>query len=133
MENKIKLNFLHVCDYASFGEGGKLNILGIFENITPKSTPYVHPQMFIVSNISFTRSEDIKEIVKIVSDSNVEVAKLEIPISIKIPTGKKIANIGFLGQFNGVKFEKFGKYKIQILINDEFLDEQEIDILNKPK
>jgi hypothetical protein len=47
-----KLNFAHICDYAFFGEAGKVNIIGIFKNITVLKLPAVHPQMFIVTNIT---------------------------------------------------------------------------------
>jgi hypothetical protein len=132
MENG-KLNFLHICDYASFSEGGKLNILGIFENINAPSIPYAHPQMFIVSNVSFKKSGNIKKVIKIVSDDNIEIAKLEFSVNVKIPADKKTANIGVAGQLNGTRFEKFGKYKIQVFINDKLIGENEISILNSSK
>jgi len=50
MEN-VKLNFAHICDYASFSEGGKLNISGIFKNVNSAEFPITLSQMFIVVNI----------------------------------------------------------------------------------
>ncbi len=128
MKNEIKVNFFHVCDYASFSEGGKLNILGIFENINPASFPYTHPQMFIVTNLTFKKSENVKGIIRILDEEDMEIARLELPVNIKIPSDKKVAHLGLLGQINNVKFEKKGKYKLQLLANDEMLEERIIDV-----
>lgn len=134
MKNEPKVNFIHICDFASFGEGGKLNIMGIFENISPNVVPYMHPQLFVVANISILKSGKFTQIIKIVSDDEkTEIAKLEFPSDVKIPADKKTAKIGILTQFNSVNFEKYGKYKIQILIDDELIKEEEINILNSKK
>ena len=124
MQN-FKLNFFHTCDFASFDQQGKLNVLGIFENIYTPAVPYSHPQMFIVSNISFSKSGKFKEVIKIISEDGLdEVAKLEFPINVKISNDEENMSIGVFGQLNGVKFGKNSKYKVQILIDENLIEEK---------
>ena len=135
MENKdFKLNFLHVCDYASFSEGGKLNILGIFENINASKIPYTHPQMFVVLNILIKKKGNYKKIIiRFIQNANeAEIAGVEIPMNIKMSSAKKEFKIGSVGQLNSVKFEEYGKYKIQIFIDEYLIGEKEI-IISKIK
>lgn len=128
----IKLNFLHICDYASFGMGGKLNILGIFESINTPIIPYNHPQMFIVSNISIEKSKKASgyknKIVKLIYEDGTEISRMEFSLNVKIPKDKERFVIGSIEQLNGIKFEKYGKYKIQIFVDEYLVGEKEITV-----
>lgn len=125
-----KLNYVHVCDYASFSDNGKINILGIFESIMAKKLPAIHPQMFIVSNISIGDNGNHEKVIKILSQDNIEISKLNFQLNnIKIPTGKKYLEFGVMGQMNGVKFDNYGTYKIQVLINGVIIGEKELNIV----
>ena len=66
----VKLNFAHICDYASFGDG-KLNILGIFKSINTKKLPAIHPQLAIVTNISIDKGVEYEEIIKLIFFGNI--------------------------------------------------------------
>lgn len=126
----FKLNFLHVCDYASFSEGGKLNILGIFENINASKIPYIHPQMFVVLNILIKKAGNYKKIVtRFVQDNNkTEIARTEFPMNIKMPPAKGEFRIGSVGQLNSVKFKEYGGYKIQIFVDEYLIGEKKITV-----
>src|SRR3989338_4809853 len=133
MKDDIVINFFHICDYASFAERGKLNILGIFENINPKTIPYTHPQMYVVCSIFLKKSGNFKETIKIIDENNTEISKLEFPVEIKIPDDKKKATLGVFTQFNNVKFEKFGNYKVQVLLGSDIVAEQDLRVLENPQ
>ena len=128
-----KLNFIHVCDYASVGERGKLNILGTFENIFSKNAPFVHPQLYIVTNVSIEKPGNYKQLVKIIrTRDNQEIIKpLEFALSISQlpPTGE--AKIGVIGQLNSVKFEEFGDYTVQVFIDTEKIGEIKINLVQR--
>lgn len=120
----MKLNFGFVCDYASFGVGGKLNILGIFKKINGLSLPIIHPQLFIVANILIDQEGTYKEVIKLVrkEDDQEIITPLEFNLSApKQPEGKKI-ELGVVGQINNIKFEKSGEYEFKIFVNDELID-----------
>lgn len=120
----MKLNFGFVCDYASFGMGGKLNILGIFKNINGLDLPIIHPQLFIVVNVLIDKEGTYKEVIKLIrkEDNQEIITPLEFNLSAsKQPEGKKI-EWGVVGQINNIKFEKSGKYEFKIFVNDELVD-----------
>ena len=127
MDKKNKLNFLHICDYASFGEAGKLNILGIFENINSLKFPYQHPQFFVAANISIVEPGEHECVLRVNDPDKVEIGKFSLPkIKININKDQQNANIGIIGQFNGVNFSKPGDYNVQVLIDGEVVGERRI-------
>lgn len=124
----VKLNFAHICDYASFGEGGKLNILGIFKNINAVKFPVIHPQMFIIVNISVNTAGTYKEIIKLVKEEDgSEIIK---PFEFNLTTNEANSELGIFGQINNVKFEIEGKYKFKIYVNNNLIKEIPL-IINK--
>ena len=125
-----KLNFIHVCDYASLGEGGKLNVLGIFENIFSKNVPVTHPQLYIVVNVSVKKAGNYKLHIRIVRDKDSKeiIQQLEFPISINLPSLSGEAKVGVIGQINGIKFEEFGGYTAQVLIDANKVGETKINL-----
>ncbi|MCG2694816.1 hypothetical protein L6261_01910 [Candidatus Parcubacteria bacterium] len=127
--SKPKLNFLHICDYVSFSEG-KLNILGVFKNINANSLPMVHSQMFVVSNLTLEKGGKYKQSVKIINDKNKDEVFLK-DLNIEIPENKKKVEVGMITQLNDINFINYGKYKIQIFINDEMIGESEIEIIKR--
>ncbi len=120
----IKLNFLHLCDYASFGEGGKLNILGIFKNINIPKFPATHPQLFIVANVIITKPGNYKEIIKIIDDENNNIiTPLEFNLTFPLGRKEKQAELGVVAQVNNLRLSKEGNYRIQIYINEQLIGE----------
>jgi len=125
----IKLNFLHVCDYVSFDKSGKLNILGIFENIGVKKFPAVHPQMFIVTNIIVKKHGEFREVIKIIDDENNNIVD-PLEFNLKFPSSRqeKQVKFGAIAQLNNIKFEKAGVYKVQVWVNNSQLDESLLNV-----
>jgi hypothetical protein len=133
MEN-IKLNFLHVCDYASLSEGGKLNVLGIFENVFSDRENVVYPRLFIVSNVSFYKPGSYKQVIKIVDKrKNIDIIKpLEFPITINFDSKKENeSKFGVLGQVDGIRFDGYGDYLVEVFVDDEKKGETKINFSSK--
>ncbi|MCD6429409.1 hypothetical protein J7L09_01810 [bacterium] len=131
-KKEIELNFLHICDYASICEGGKLSIIGIFKNINVKKLPAIHPQMFIVTNISLRKHGEFEEVIKIVNDQNQEIRspmrfKLNFPSKIK----KKEAELGVIARVENLQFKKEGEYKVQVYINNDLIAEKTFNVLKR--
>ncbi len=118
---KVKLNFAHICDYASFGEGGKLNIVGIFKSINAVKFPVIHPQMFIVVNITVSTAGTYKEVIKLIKEDNeIEIMK---PLEFNVTANKGNSELGVFGQISGVKFDEEGMYKFKVYVNDSLIKE----------
>lgn len=129
MNNKTKLNFLHVCDYASIDQAGKLNILGIFENIYSLIFPYVHSQFFVVAGISVFKTGKYECVIKINDPDNIEVSKFVLQnIEKKITKEQPNSTFGVVAQFNATKFNKSGKYTIEVLMDEDSIFSKKITV-----
>jgi uncharacterized protein DUF6941 len=51
------VEYLHVCDYAFVGQGGKPGIIGIFDRISASAFPVAHPLMAIAIQLRGTAHE----------------------------------------------------------------------------
>ena len=131
----FKLNFLHVCDYASFDQMGKLNILGVFENVNSVKFPYQHPQFFVVANVLIFKSGEYECVIRVIDQDSIELGKFILPkVNMTLVKGQPEVKLGVVGQFNSIKFEKPGKYKIEIVIDGDIVDSKEISahqVINK--
>lgn len=124
-----KLNFSFICDYASFSENGKLNLLGIFKSITGTTLPITHPQLFIVTNILVEEIGSYKEVVKLVRvDDGQDVIKpMEFDFSANKLDDQGI-EFGVIGQINNIVFEKSGKYVFKIFLNQDLMGEIPLEV-----
>jgi hypothetical protein len=117
----MKLNFVHLCDYAFLGDNGKINLIGIFESFYPKSVPFSHSQFFIVTNATVNKSGTVKQLIKIVRnrDNTDIVAPLEFELTAGSVSESGETKVGVLGRLDGVTFEEEGNYTIQVFIDGE--------------
>ncbi len=114
-----KPNFVLLCDYAFFSEGGKLNIIGIFKEIFTKTLPLVHTEMFVVTNIFVDVEGHYKETIRLVDENGTNITKsLEFIFS-----PRKKTELGVVARFNNIKFKTAGNYKVQVYLNDEIAKE----------
>jgi len=119
--SNIKLNFIHICDYASLADGEKLNVMGIFKNIFGFQLPIIHLQMFIVSNITVSEIREYIQTLRLVNSSGVDIiSPIKLSSSVINENNK---DIGLLIQLNSVKFEKEGEYRFILDVNGEKVGE----------
>ena len=114
-----KLNFVHLCDNAFLSAEGKLNLIGIFKNISVVKFPASHPTMTVVVNITVDKEIALK--------IRLQKKKAKEPISTietkLTPPEKDNIEIGFIANFNNIKFEESGEYEVEILIDNKPLEE----------
>ncbi len=111
-----------LADYANIAEGGKLNVLGIFQAIYSLSFPAVHPQMQLIFMWEANRSEvGRKKNIEIQLCDSDGKKLIGIGANFVIPDGregKKISGNEII-TLNNVKFDKSGEYVFNILIDDD--------------
>jgi hypothetical protein len=111
---------LVVADYANMTENKKLNIMGIFNEITPPAYPYSHPSLFLIFKLRAELGEygtNRTFTIKFMDADGVEL--LSIPQDLQIPTivgGKRPEVNGVFG-INGLHFPKPGMYNFVILVD----------------
>lgn len=113
-----------LADFASVTKEGKLNILGIFDQVNPPSLPYVHPNMYlvIIYNASPAESGVTKDVNVVMMDADGnQMISLQQQVTVPPPShpGSRV-QINQLMALAGVKFNTSGDYQFSVLIdNDE--------------
>ena len=108
-----------LCDAAT-KNNTKVNVLGCFDHITPKTLPYRHEICAVVARVRFFKSEEGKHPVKIeMIAPNGELMKPKITgnVNVTIPEDRdsQISNIVlFLQRLN---FKEYGTYAVNLIID----------------
>lgn len=133
----FKLNFIHLCDEATFSQEGKLSLIGIFDILNVMNIPGNLVKAVLVCNFS-------------VLNPNLESINIDITISkegktepiVKIPTlnakkfekGKstpldtKETKMGITLQLTNIEFKSEGGYFINVMANGSLLGSYEFNV-----
>lgn len=134
----MKVNFAHICDYASISREGKLSAMGIFDNIGVRSVPATHPALYLAFQIEmqvaeFDRpfklevrlaTEDGQVMMRTQAEGRINASKAP-----KAGTPVRIPQIMALG---GLSLPKFGRYAFDIFINDDLKTSAAFDVIQGP-
>ncbi len=108
-----------ICDAAT-DSMGKLNILGAFDTIFVQSIPYFHPQCAVALKMRFRRIEQGQHhvIIHLVDeDGNLVLPPLDGNINVVVPQTELSAGVNVVLNMQGLKFERFGEYAINLAID----------------
>ena len=111
-----------LADYANVTREGKLNLLGLFEQINAPRLPWTHPHMQLVLSFEATPAEwdSSKKIeIKLLdADGN---SKLNLSSDLKIPRGQSGRNVSInsIIAINNLKFDVAGDYAFHVLIGED--------------
>ena len=119
----VEVNLAVLADYANVSQDGKLNIMGIFQEVNPPVLPFALPQMYLV--ISFEAGP-----AEFGSTKNVRIALLESDGSemlalegqTEVPRPPRPGSRAFMNQvigLNGITFQQPGDYAFSILVGGE--------------
>jgi hypothetical protein len=119
----VDVSLAVLADYANVSQDGKLNIMGMFEEVNPPFLPFPVPQMYLVVSFvagpaEFNSTKNIR-IALLDNDGN-EMLALEGQVPVQRPArpGRR-AFINQVVGLNGVRFERSGDYEFAILIGGE--------------
>ena len=125
-----------VADAANHEEGGKLNILGAFDQVYTDEFPYVLPQMFVVVRLIANPSEfgRTKELELVLHDQDGIMVGQPIKAKGKVPTptGGGQARMELILRMNNVPFEKPGDYAISVLVSGDQKASIRLGVLKRP-
>lgn len=119
----MDVNLALVADYANVSQDGKLNIMGIFQEVNPPFLPFQLPQMYLVISFEAGPAEfdSVKNIrVALLDNDGNEMLALEGQV--QVPRPPRPGRRAFINQvvgLNGVRFERPGDYEFSILIGGE--------------
>lgn len=112
-----------LADYANVSQDGKLNIMGIFQEINPPVLPFALPQMYLVLSFSAGPAEfdTVRNIrIPLLHSDGQELLAMEAQMT--IPRPKRLGSRAYINQtigLAGVTFERPGDYAFSILVGDD--------------
>jgi hypothetical protein len=118
---EVKLAVL--ADYANVSQDGKLNIMGIFQEINAPSLPFPLPQMFLVITFEAGPAEfDTHKQIRIVLLDGDGREKIALAGEVQVPRPKRRGSRAYINEaigLAGVSFEEAGDYHFAILVGGE--------------
>lgn len=119
----LEVNLAVLADYANVSQDGKLNIMGIFQEVNPPMMPFVLPQLFLVVSFEADAAEfeTLKSIkIAMLDDDGNEMLGLEGQA--QVPRPPRPGSQAYINQvlgLNGIRFERPGDYSFAILVGGE--------------
>jgi hypothetical protein len=112
-----------LADYANVSQDGKLNIMGIFQEINAPSLPFPLPQMYLVMSFTagpaeFDSMRDMR-VVLLRSDGQ-ELLRLDGQL--RVPRPARAGSRAYMNEaigLAGITFPQAGDYAFHILVGDD--------------
>jgi hypothetical protein len=123
-------------DYAVKEESGKLNVLGIFNQVYAPNFPAIHHSMYLVIRLvtglgEFNDNHDMK-IIFVDSDGNELIAQ-EGQIAIQKPEQGRQVQADLVLHINDLLLPKEGQYEFRLILNKEVRAEIPLDVIQRDK
>ncbi len=130
---QYKLEYLLFADAANVDQFGKLNVLGVFQNINLVTIPGSLLRFFLVCSILINDPKksfivDIK-----IKDSKEVYIKLKRPIHISFhPQGNNKDNsVNLVVDMIGIQFTSYDKYEVEVFVNDNKIGSSLLNVIEK--
>jgi hypothetical protein len=117
----MKIEAFVLCDAAT-DSMGKLNVLGTFDSIHARQVPAVHPQCAVAIRLRFEwieRGEHKIRVNMIDADGRLMIPPLDAGLHVRLPDQASSCAINLVLNLHSLKFERFGEYSIDLLIDGE--------------
>lgn len=112
-----------LCDFAQ-DAGGKLTIVGTFDQIRTATFPTTHPSCSLACRLRFAQKEtgmhDFKLRLVDAAGKNL-INPIEGNINVNIPGNVQYAAINIVGNLNQLKFEKEGRYSFELYVDGNWV------------
>jgi hypothetical protein len=119
----MELAFLLVADYANTTGDGKLNVMGIFQNIFAVQFPVAHPEMYVIAQFTAGPAEYGKrrklEIKLLDEDAAQEIVSFSTDVDVPRGTGGLRVNVPVILRLVNTVFPKPGTYEFSVLLDDD--------------
>jgi hypothetical protein len=123
----LKVNFAHVCDYASISREGKLSVMGIFAQVFAITLPGGIPMMYLAFEIDASASEldrPFKLEIRLADADGGIIASVEGEAAFGVlpgqtlPKGERAKNSQVMA-LGGLQLPKWGAYSFSIFLNGD--------------
>lgn len=116
----MKIEIFALCDAAA-EYAGKLCLLGVFDTISAREFPFIHPHCSIALRIRFDRIEEGGHRLRISivdEDGNPIVPIIEGNININFPPNLFSVCGNTVLDLSGLRFPKSGRYRIDLAVDN---------------
>jgi hypothetical protein len=124
--NAMRVSLALLADYANVSREGKLNIMGIFDNINASSVPTAHAQMQLVLTVegsAFEAGKDHPMEIELQAPTGDPVFKVNGTLHFGKAPSEAAVKANSTIQLNNLLFKQFGRYRFVITINGAVLAE----------
>jgi len=130
---QYKLEYLLLADAASVDSYGKLNVLGVFQNIFLSKVPGSILKFVLIISIFIPNPNKPFQININIKDSkgNNLSLKPQLSFSFKPEEGNKDNRINLMIDLIKVQFNSFGKYEIEVFADDKKIGSKFLEIVEK--
>ena len=130
----MKLLLLLPADYANVTGDGKVNVMGIFNQISAASFPARHSSMFLVIKLAAELGEgsDNRALtVRLVDPDGKEVVTVSGTVKIPDPVGGITPEVNAILQLTDVVFPRPGAYEFVVLVDKDHKGDAPIYVSQK--
>jgi len=129
----IKIPLAVIADSANVSREGKLNILGIFQNIGASTVPATHPQSSLILTFEGERGDANSEHpikIQMVNADGEVMMNIEASLRFNMPpAGEHSVLAHQIFQFANITFPRFGTYDLNIFVNNEVRKTVSLNVL----
>ena len=107
------------CDYGT----GKLSVIGTFDHIFSQNFPTVHPACALAARIRLANSEAGSHNLELIfrgPDNREFIERIKSQMNFQVNPAADYATLNLVMNLNNIKFEKPGKYAIELYFDGEF-------------
>lgn len=133
----MKVNFVHICDYASVSKEGKLSTMGIFDHISVRHFPVTHPLMYLAFEMELVSAElgtqlGIRVALADADGHKMLEAQGAFKVEGTVPPGTPLRFPQIMA-FAGVPIPKAGRYVFDIFVNGDHKRGAEYEVAPAPE
>ncbi|MBI1885438.1 MAG: hypothetical protein HYS09_03865 [Chloroflexi bacterium] len=131
----MEVPFAFVADSANYSQEGKINALGIFNQISAVKFPTVHPSMALVVRLEASPAEygQTKHIeIRIMDADGKHLGSLDADLEIPPQEGGRRVTLDHILNLKMFQFPYPGSYSFTILISGEPKKEVTLDLMHVP-
>ena len=115
MNEEIKLEYMHLCDYALQGKDNKVSLIGIFDFFLRTKAP----SFFIATKISVNKKSKYEFLFEIKSKDDKETI-FKAPEPIVVPEDASALSYNLLVSLNKIDFKNSGDYKVLVHVDGKY-------------
>ncbi len=125
-----------LADYANLTGNGKLNVMGVFRQITANQFPCRHSSMYLVIQLQTEPVEDLRGervmVARLVDADGSVIRQLEMPFKFPQWDGGLRPEATFIIQINNLTFPYAGEYVWDVFVNDKNVGQFEFYLSQQP-